>query len=240
MKDQLIREWKLNKLYLFLPSMFAICAGLFGIVLHALILHFDASADSWFTLGSLLALSTSLWSTLMFGCLGYPVEFRLALCFGAKRSEFMLGYALRVIAACLLAFFVVHGLYWFEMHFYPVWFAALRPERIFPFLSSWSFTGAAALILTAAVLFFGSIYAYFGPKGWWISFLMIWVFCGLILPRMFRSELEPDAGTLDRTAFSIRMFFTQLDTKLLFASLAAVVIGMTATFWTLGKHQSVR
>lgn len=70
---------------------------LLGVLLLILIMRTDKEADSWFCLGTMMALVATTILVLFIGGFGYSGEFQLAIVMGRTRGAFMGSYALRLL-----------------------------------------------------------------------------------------------------------------------------------------------
>lgn len=95
----------------------------------------DKEADSWFCLGTMMALVATTILVLFIGGFGYSGEFQLAIAMGRTRGAFMGSYALRLLLQIGVSYLLALALYRVELAVYPLFFPAAGNETPFQFLT---------------------------------------------------------------------------------------------------------
>lgn len=208
-------------------------AFLFGVLLVVLIVRLGGET-SWFSLGTVIAMGAMLMFTVIVGLTSYSVEFRICLSMGGTRRGFLMYYALRQVFTLALSYVLIRLLYIGECVLYGVIFPGLTNEAPFTFLSSiWCLPVLAGLGLLS--MFLGALRAKFGNKGM-AAFWLLWIFCCLILPRMFDRD---DTSALGLAAGAVLTAILTVPPAAWAVFLSATAVAMIAAVIYWGMRQDV-
>jgi len=208
-------------------------AFLFGVLLVVLIVKLGGET-SWFSLGTVIAIFTMLLFTVIVGLTSYSVEFRICLSMGGTRRGFLMYYALRQVFTLAVDYVFIRLLYIGENALYGAIFPGLTNEAPFTFLGSiWCLPVLAGLGLLS--MFLGALRAKFGNKGM-VVFWFLWMFCCLILPRMFARD---DTSALGLAAGAVLNAILTVPPAAWAVFLSAAAVAMIAAVIYWGTRQDV-
>ena len=210
---------------------------LLGVLLLILIMRTDKEADSWFCLGTMMALVATTILVLFIGGFGYSGEFQLAIAMGRTRGAFMGSYALRLLLQIGVSYLLALALYRVELAVYPLFFPAAGNETPFQFLTDARILIPAGLGLLILAMFLGAVYGRWGRKGMWV-FYVFWLFGCFVLPRLNRDEFG--SGILDKAALGVRTLYQAVSPNVWVVLGILTAAAMTAATIVLGKKQMVR
>lgn len=210
---------------------------LLGGLLWYIIMRTDNEADSWFCLGTLMALVAAVILVLFVGGFGYSGEFQLAIAMGRTRGAFMGSYALRLLLQIGFAYLLALALYRVELAVYPLLFPAVVNKTPFLFLTNARILLPAGLGLLILAMFLGAVYGRWGRKGMWV-FYVFWLFGCFVLPRLNHDEFG--SGILDKAALGVRTLYQAVSPNVWVVLGILTAAAMTAATIVLGKKQMVR
>lgn len=223
----------LQKNNLLVSFLCGLGAFAFGVALTLLIVTLEHE-QAWFCMGTVIAIFMLLLFMVIVGITSYAAEFRMCLSMGGTRRGFLLSYALRLALTLALNYVFIRLLYIGERALYGAVFPGMANETPFTFLSSlWCLPVLAGLGILA--MFLGSLRARFGNKGM-IAFWFLWMFCCLILPRMFDRD---DTSALGAAANAVlaAIVTVPLTVWAVFLSVTAAAMIAAVAYW--GMRQDV-
>lgn len=197
----------------------------------------DKEGDSWFCLGTMMALVATTILVLFIGGFGYSGEFQLAIAMGRTRGAFMGSYALRLLLQIGVSYLLALALYRVELAVYPLFFPAAGNETPFQFLTDTRILIPAGLGLLILAMFLGAVYGRYGKKGMWV-FYVFWLFGCLVLPRLTQDEFG--SSILDKAALGIRTLYLAVAPGVWVVLGMLTAAAMTTTIIAPGKKQMVR
>lgn len=205
----------------------------FGILLAVLIIHLGGE-ETWVCLGTVIAIFAMLLFTLIVGLTCYSMVFRMCLSMGGTRRGFLLYYTLQMILTLALDYGLIRLMYIGESALYGAIFPGLTNEADFIFLSSiWCLPALAGMGLLS--MFLGALRAKFGNKGM-VVFWFLWLFCCMILPRMFDRD---DTSTLGIAAGAVLTAILAVPPAAWAVFLSATAVAMIAAVIYWGMRQDV-
>ncbi len=208
-------------------------AFLFGVLLVTLIVKLGGES-TWICLGTVIAMGAMVIFTVIVGLTSYLVEFRICLSMGGTRRGFLLYYALRLVLTLAVSYVFIRLLYIGENALYGAIFPGLVNEAPFTFLNSlWCLPVLAGLGLLS--MFLGALRAKYGQKGM-VAFWFLWMFCCMILPRMFDRD---DTSALGLAANAVFAAIVAVPPAAWAVFLSATAVGMTAAVICWGMRQDV-
>ncbi len=208
-------------------------AFLFGVLLVTLIVKLGGES-TWICLGTVIAMGAMVIFTVIVGLTSYLVEFRICLSMGGTRRGFLLYYALRQVLTLAVSYVFIRLLYMGECALYGAVFPGVVNEAPFTFLKSlWCLPVLAGLGLLS--MFLGALRAKFGQKGM-VVFWFLWMFCCLILPRMFDRD---DTSALGLAAGAVLNAILTVPPAAWAVFLSVTAVAMTAAVIGWGMRQDV-
>lgn len=215
--------------------MLAIMAAAFAVgVGMVLLMVLRGGEDTWFCMGTIYAMIVVVIFALLAGISGFGTEFRMCLSMGGTRKAFLVSYALRQALLLAAGYAIVRLLYAAECALYGGIFSGMENDAPFTFLKSvWCLPVLAGLRLL--FLFLGSLTAKFGKKGM-IVFWFLWLFCCLLLPRMFDSD---DTSALGAAANVVLAVILTVPPMVWAAFLGVTAAAMIAAIVYWGMRQAV-
>lgn len=233
MLKDIVRDLRLQRdTFLWMLGIMA-AAFAFGVGV-ALLMIAQGGEDTWFCMGTIFAMIVVLIFALFAGMTGFGMEFRMCLSMGGTRKSFLASYAFRQALLLAVGYAAVRLLYAAECALYGAVFPGMDNEAAFSFLKSgWCLPVLAGLALLS--LFLGSLQAKFGKKGM-IAFWFLWLFCCLILPRMFASD---DTSALGMAANVMLSAILAVPPAVWAAFLCAAAAAMIAAIVWWGMEQTV-
>lgn len=233
MVTELKRNFSLSWDVFLVSTLSTLGAFLFGMVLALLIIKLGEET-TWFCMGTLLAMFAIMMFTVIVGLTNYSVEFRMCLSMGGTRRGFLVYYALRQVFTLAVDYLLIRLLHIGECGLYGVIFPGLTNEVPFTFLGSlWCLPVLAGLGLLS--MFLGALRAKFGNKGM-VAFWFLWLFCCLILPRMFDRD---DTSTLGIAAGAVLTAILAVPPAAWAVFLSATAVAMIAAVIYWGMRQDV-
>lgn len=177
MKKQFLQNWNCSRFSLFALPVLSLFAFLFGFILAAVIMATDA--DSWFPMGSVMALAMIPSSVLLYTRY-FNAGFQISIAMGVTRRDYLLYYSLRHVIITVLALIVVFLLALLECTVLPQITslpAEIPPERIFSCAPLYWGCLAAVPILLIINILGGIAFCKLGIKGYWILYAVYMIFC---------------------------------------------------------------
>lgn len=156
--------------------------GLLGFVLQQIMLHFDAEAETWFELATVMSGVVGVIFLLFTILLSVGIYFNIEVSMGFTRKKYFLSAFAMWTAACLLSAAAMALVCLAENAANRALHPALGCETDFlPYLLKWSVP--AAVVLTALSLFGGALIVRFGRRAYWILW-GCWMFLCIGGPRI--------------------------------------------------------
>lgn len=178
---QFFKELKLNIQVLLTRLVVVLVSFAMGLSLLFLILFLD-KGESWFPMGSLMALAGILITTAA-GYLSYPQQFMLALSMGQTRKQYMIRYAIESLLWVTLSYGLLLLLSWLEsrnrMFLFP---QAELGVSLLPILTDWPVILTAIPALVLLEMFYGTLYSRFG-KTFNIVVYVLWMSTALSISK---------------------------------------------------------
>lgn len=237
MVQQLSKDLRLHKSGFLALLAIMLGAFLFGMVLVSIIMYTDADSDTWFCMGTLLACIVLVVSGVIFAAFSYPQEFMLALSMGRTRKAFMVSYYVRIMLQLAVGWLLVLLLHQIELRTYTLMFYRYQNEVFFSFLTDWRVLVPVFLLLPIGGMFLGALYGKFGKKGL-LLFYFLWLFCCIVLPRMFHEE--PSEGALDQVAMGLLWTIQSVPVGVWIGIGTVALVGMTVSIFKFGMEQMVK
>lgn len=237
MLTQFKMDCRLHKADFLICLLVELGGFLLGVLLVYIIMRTDNEADSWFCLGTVMALVAAVILVLFVGGFGYSGEFQLAIAMGRTRDAFMGSYALRLLLQIGFAYLLALVLYRVELVVYPLLFPTVGNKTPFLFLTNARILLPAGLGLLILAMFLGAVYGRWGRKGMWV-FYVFWLFGCFVLPRLNHDEFG--SGILDKAALGVRTLYQAVSPNVWVVLGILTAAAMTAATIVLGKKQMVR
>lgn len=215
---------------------FILAASLFGHILFLIIMRFDSTANTTFTLGTMMGGILGIIYVFIMQAVQMGVYFNMEVSMGCTRRHFLISEYIVSFAAGLLGLGLVIGIHAAESR----WIDRLYPNfpseiNMLPYLLKGGVWAVAGLIIT--VSFCSAVMMRFKRKAFWV-FWTLWMFLCLCVPRIAEAVEEASDSLFGRMGrLAIRIFgLLPIAAWLALAGLLCILM-VAATYWLLSRQQ---
>lgn len=206
-----------------------------GVIMVLIIMATESSDETWFCMGTLLALIFTVLINVIIG-FSYYSEFMLALSMGRTRKEFILTYALRQLVIQAIGYLIVLLLHQAELALYSVLYPTQDNEYFFSFLTQWWMILLAIPGATLLHMFLGAMYCRFGKKTLPV-FYIVWFGLCILGPKAIPDE--DHTGILAQMMSQVYRWVIAVPGPMWIALITCVTAAMAFSIVYLGRKQMV-
>lgn len=209
MIKRIFDTWKLNisELYGILAVIFG--AEIFGIIVVAIILHFDETATTCATLGTMMAVFAGALMNIVFGIVAFSYSFNTMVSWGSTRKEFLIVDSIIAYLNLAIEMVALLILYFLETMLYKILYADRECEDIIVFLADYRIILAIIFILPTIRMFCGALVLKFRKKASWFLWAM-WIAVCVGLPNCISNAFEQPNSLSGKVVHSVGSFVTGL------------------------------
>lgn len=220
-----------------LMYVFVLAGSLFGNILFLLLMKFDSTANTTFTLGTVMGIIISIIYLFIMQAVQLSLYFNLEVSMGCTRRRFLVSEYVAAFAAGLVGLGVVVVIQRIETG----WIKRIYPDlpseiNLLPYLLKWGIPAVAALVILAG--FCSAMVMRFKRKAFWV-FWVLWMFVCLCVPRIHDAAKEAPNSLFGRIGRFVVEIVGIFSARVWLALAVLLCVLMTTVTYQIIRRQQV-
>ncbi len=167
--------WKFNLSELYTTILSGLGGWIFGVLLVAVVLHFDKSATSSAIMGTFMAVLVGCFINILMGIMTYGYSFNTAVSMGSTRKEFIIADGATAYINLTIEIAVVLILHSAEKALCAALYPAKECEDLLKILGDYRIVLGIILFVPAIRMFCGALILKFQKKAYWTLYALFMI-----------------------------------------------------------------
>jgi len=239
MLNMINKQFRIRKEEIVLAGIIECAIFILGMIMLALVVKFDDTTVKVFELGSIAALSATLFTTALIAFATFGISFNNAICMGRTRKSFVIAYT--VVTFCTTCAIIIVAFLFSIIE--KILYAIIYPDYIFEYVAMNHVTPiiiiAVILIEVIVPMFIGTLLAKYGMKAFWILWAF-WMLGVTVLPKMIKNIYVNDDSVIGEIERKFVSAFGGVSLASWYAIGGVILLLMLITTINLIRKQGVK
>ena len=208
-----------------------------GLILHTIIMRLDSTAESYFSMGTIMAMVMGVMYCFILSITQIRLYFNMEISMGCTRKQFFVSYFVVCLVVDLVYPLALAVLGIGENALNRAWYPNLTNEiDLVPYILKWGIP--TAILITIAAGFCGVLLLRFGRPAFWILWA-IWMILAIGLPQIHDAMKEAPDSLFGRIGNAVFGAFGGVSRSAVIGAAAILGLACLAGSWFFVRRQQV-